>query len=389
MLQPFLLLKQTLEAEVDYGALRLDGPHVFFSSAGDLLSRKAAINTTASISLTVRLNNASRVDWKFTSKEGDGFSLEEMVYVDGRNKRILKPNLKEKQIELLADPLLIEIKKEKGREDVRWGISQNKCFLDIILKRNGIHVGALPPSRAIAQEFITHMIHVPGLRGKPEREFRRTAVKKFFRGPFEPYVAAIILNWEETKDNRLELLVRYLEGLGLTAMVKSTVLDDTRVQLSVGRLPPNSRKSSKDLVNIADVGFGVSQCLPAIVALLVAEPENTVYLEQPETHLHPRAQVALASILAETAQRGVTVIAETHSSLLLRGIQTLVAEGKLSPDLVKLHWFSRDKKDGATKVTSADLDERGAFGDWPMDFDDVELEAEKDYLDAVGKRMFG
>jgi predicted ATPase len=99
--------------------------------------------------------------------------------------------------------------------------------------------------------------------------------------------------------------------------------------------------------------------------------------------------VALASILAETAQRGVTVIAETHSSLLLRGIQTLVAEGKLSPDLVKLHWFSRDKKDGATKVTSADLDERGAFGDWPMDFDDVELEAEKDYLDAVGKRMFG
>jgi hypothetical protein len=47
---------------------------------------------------------------------------------------------------------------------------------------------------------------------------------------------------------------------------------------------------------------------------------------------------------------------------LLLGIQTLVAEGKLPPDLVKLHWFQRDK-DGLTRITSADLDDRGSFGE--------------------------
>ena len=78
--------------------------------------------------------------------------------------------------------------------------------------------------------------------------------------------------------------------------------------------------------------------------------------------------------------------AETHSSLLLLGIQTLVAEGKLSPDLVKLHWFKRDNR-GATKVMPADLDKAGAFGDWPEDFGDVELKAQSRFLDASEKRL--
>jgi len=134
------------------------------------------------------------------------------------------------------------------------------------------------------------------------------------------------------------------------------------------------------------VGFGVSQVLPVAVALLTAAPGQLAYLEQPELHLHPRAQTGLAAILADAAKRGVRVVAETHSSVLLLGIQTLVAEGKLSQDLVKLHWFSRDKQ-GATKVTSADLDKAGTFGDWPEDFGDVELKAESRFLDASEKHL--
>jgi predicted ATPase len=64
-------------------------------------------------------------------------------------------------------------------------------------------------------------------------------------------------------------------------------------------------------------------------------------------------------------------------------VQTLVAQGKLAPDKVKLHWFKRRAGDGATEIKSADLDESGAFGDWPEDFDDVTLEAQSNYLDAA------
>jgi predicted ATPase len=123
-----------------------------------------------------------------------------------------------------------------------------------------------------------------------------------------------------------------------------------------------------------------------VVALLVAREGQAVYIEQPEIHLHPRAQKQMAEVLADAARRGVKVIAETHSALLLRAVQTLVAKGELSREIVKLHWFSRDEKNGVTEVRSADLDENGAFGDWPMDFDEVELSSEGDYLDAVETR---
>lgn len=164
-------------------------------------------------------------------------------------------------------------------------------------------------------------------------------------------------------------------------MVKAHRVDATRIELLVGLLPTSP--DEKDLVNITDVGSGVSQVLPILVALLIAEEGQLVYLEEPEAHLHPRAQTALAEVIADAAKRGVRVVLETHSSLLLLGVQTLVAEGKLAPELVKLHWFERDPESGITKITSADLDERGAFGEWPEDFADVELKADRRYLDAA------
>ncbi|OHB68184.1 MAG: hypothetical protein A2Y77_13590 [Planctomycetes bacterium RBG_13_62_9] len=101
--------------------------------------------------------------------------------------------------------------------------------------------------------------------------------------------------------------------------------------------------------------------------------------------MHPRAQRRLAHILADAANRGVTVVAETHSSLLLKEVQTIVARGELATDKVKLHWVQR-QEDGHTVVRPTDLDENGAYGDWPEDFDEVELDAEKAYLDAVEEK---
>ena len=153
----------------------------------------------------------------------------------------------------------------------------------------------------------------------------------------------------------------------------------------MGVCPRAARGGADDLVSIADVGFGVSQVLPVIVALHTAEPGQLVYIEQPELHLHPKAQVALAEVLGAAAKRGIRLVVETHSALLILALQSLVAEGKLSPDLVKLHWFKRGRG-GATTIRSADLDENGAYGDWPEDFADVALAAESRYLDAVEAR---
>jgi len=138
-----------------------------------------------------------------------------------------------------------------------------------------------------------------------------------------------------------------------------------------------------DLVDIADVGFGASEVLPVLVALAAAEPGQVVLIEQPELHLHPSAQLAMGGLLADAAERGVLVVAETHSQLILRAIQTAVARGRLRPADVGLHWFSRDETTGWTTVSRADLHKDGTFGEWPVDFPDVYAMADEQFINAV------
>ena len=249
---------------------------------------------------------------------------------------------------------------------------------------NNINIYSALPGGEKFEQFIQETIHVPGLRGNPERDYPATPViGPNFQGVFQNYTAAIINYWQENNDERLIRLGDWLKTLNLTSHVAAKRLDDTRVQLQVGR---TLQSNSQDQVSIADVGFGTSQVLPVLVALLVAESDQLVYIEQPELHLHPRAQVKLAEIIAESAQRGVRVVLETHSDLLLLGIQTLVADDKhekhLSPDKVILHWFTRNN-DGITHITPGMLNKRGAYGDWPEDFGTERFNAQYRYFDVA------
>ncbi len=87
-------------------------------------------------------------------------------------------------------------------------------------------------------------------------------------------------------------------------------------------------------------------------------------------------------MLARATKRGVRVVAETHSPLLLLAVQTLVARGEMDPVDVNLAWVERDE-DGYTTVRQVTPEKNGGFGDWPVDFADVELEAQQRFLEAA------
>lgn len=417
IMQPLLLLKQTLEARYDPGPLLLDGPNIKFTSFDQILSKSNTNKSSDDFTIAIGIHRfpeeydeeleeepkpfVADLKISFKKQESLGFDIKQMTYTadDYPSPIILRPEMNEQEIAALhpdKEKLEKEMKEFPRNNGQRLIIGRDRFYL--VAKRNPnvsislfkssalIWAKDFPPASETFSPFINEVIHLPGLRGNPERTYPITAVGTAYQGTFENYVASIVTRWQvDKKEDKLAHLNADLNQLGLTGKIKATRINDTQVELQVGRLM-QGQQSPRDMVNIADVGLGVSQTLPILVALQAAKPGQLVYLEQPEIHLHPRAQNAMANVLADAAKRGVQVVAETHSSLLLLGIQTLVAEGKLSPDLVKLHWFSRDEN-GATSIRSADLDESGAFGDWPEDFDDVTLDAQSRYLDAAESRQ--
>lgn len=388
-IQPVLMLKQTLDATYDPGALLLYGPNVKATSTEQIFSKLPGKSSTDSFSVEIVVDQVKNIRHVFRKKPKKSIDLEEFSYRDKSQSVVLREDMTTDQVQLSVPKSIREIEEafsKGGITDFSWRVERNRCFFVATFRSRhfpgNTTTFAFPSIEAISGHFRS-IIHVPGLRGNPERTYKTTAIGAEFPGTFENYVASVINDWQTEKSDRLRALGLSLEALGLTWKVEARQIDDTQVELRVGRLPHSIRGGARDTVNIADVGFGVSQTLPVLVALLLAQRGQLVYIEQPEIHLHPKAQSAMAKLLAEAAMKGVSVIVETHSALLIRSIQTIVARGDLPRDYVKLHWFTRRMADGATEITSADLDENGAFGEWPTDFDEVALTVESDYLDSI------
>jgi hypothetical protein len=119
--------------------------------------------------------------------------------------------------------------------------------------------------------------------------------------------------------------------------------------------------------NLKDVGVGVSQVIPVIVAALFAQPGHIVIVEEPESHLHPLAQSKLAELLAQVSnERNVQFIVETHSEHLFRRMQTLIASQQIKSKDAAMYFVERDGK--AACMRSLELDDFGRVKNWPEGF---------------------
>ena len=133
--------------------------------------------------------------------------------------------------------------------------------------------------------------------------------------------------------------------------------------------------------NMTDVGYGVSQVLPVLVECLTMPHSGGVLaLQQPEVHLHPRAQAELGSMCADvvSVKPKSTLIVETHSDYLLNRVRRKVAEKKLAPRDVSLLFF--EKREAATKVHHVDLDDFGNLVNAPKAYRAFFVSEELDLL---------
>ena len=227
------------------------------------------------------------------------------------------------------------------------------------------------------EELMDSLYYLGPLREHPRRDYHwagSSPADVGLRG--ERTVDAILAATRDGNEQRLKPAGRGVKKWPFQKVIahwlKKLKLIDS---FSIAEIAPGTNlyramvKTPKSSVPTAlpDIGFGVSQVLPALVLLYYVPDGATVLMEQPEIHLHPAVQSGLADLMLDVARvRNVQIIVESHSEHLLRRLQRRVAEGTASADDVRLYFVSSQR--GCAKADDLQLNQYGEIESWPENF---------------------
>jgi len=176
----------------------------------------------------------------------------------------------------------------------------------------------------------------------------------------EDYVDQI-LQWEKQKHKKFQELKSVLQELKLLFSLKSKQLSGGRFELHI------KVKRAGLWTLLIDVGFGISQLLPIIVADLQLESGSTLFIAQPEIHLHPSAQASLADYFVnQIKKKRKRYIIETHSEYLLNRVRLAIAKRKLEPGDVSVYYFENTL--GGTQTQKVLFTKDGRIENAPKSF---------------------
>ena len=211
--------------------------------------------------------------------------------------------------------------------------------------------------------FLERLVPLGPLRQSPQRWYAYAGTRAVNVG----YNGELMPNVLLRNPSALESTNEWLQRLGTGYRIEPRRLTGGSQDLYELRLVDATREPHVE-VSLADVGYGISQILPFIVQSFAGSGQ-TITIEQPEVHIHPRLQADLGSLLAAAIRmpHGNQFIIETHSEHLVLRLQRLIREGTLRPKDVAINYVSRGK-DGS-RVERLDLDNKGEFvKPWPDDF---------------------
>lgn len=239
-------------------------------------------------------------------------------------------------------------------------------------------------------QFLNQVVYIGPIRSEPKRFYYVPQKVHKDVGKQGEHVAQTYLAAKNQNSARIADVAKWVEKIvpesQFDVVSVSEYLSDLQkeqpVKLPLPEVPLHLMLlKGKDTfkTNLRDVGFGVSQVLPVIVQSLLAEEGSTIIIEQPELHLHPRAQAELADMFIEQTKRGVRFIIETHSEHLLLRMRRRIAEttaetedilekSDLMLDTKALGIYFIDRYEGESFCQSIQLNQLGGYEYVPHTF---------------------
>ena len=93
-----------------------------------------------------------------------------------------------------------------------------------------------------------------------------------------------------------------------------------------------------------NVGSGISYLISIIISCLGAESDSIIIIENPEIHLHPKAQSKLCDFIYFVSKAGRQLFVETHSDHIFNGLRVGVATGKISQEDISVNFFAMNER---------------------------------------------
>jgi len=175
-----------------------------------------------------------------------------------------------------------------------------------------------------------------------------------------------LLNKQESSNDLLNQIIAWLNEISPGVSLDSTAYPE--LNLAKVTYSFSGQSSYSDDYSPVNVGFGYSYVLPVLTAIISAEKNSLLIIENPESHLHPRGQAILGLLISYAAKSGIQLFIETHSDHLINGIRIGIKKHGVPKDKIKIFFFDREDGDSNTEILYPQIDQNGKISNIPKGF---------------------
>lgn len=183
------------------------------------------------------------------------------------------------------------------------------------------------------------------------------AFSYLMRHETEPVADELVRNKENSTNSLYEQVNYWLNYIVGTNLIMRDIKKTNYLQVKYNNNPANLNSEAMYSRPI-NVGSGISYLITILITCLASDKDDIIIIENPEIHLHPKAQSRLCEFLYFISSSGRQLFVETHSDHIFNGVRVGISNKTMKEKYIKVNFFMLDN----TYATQCNTIKFGEYG---------------------------